>query len=239
MAQTWDCLLFAHWRLPVAAVRAHVPPELPIDTFDGDAWVGVTPFVLNGLRLRATPPPPALSSFPELNVRTYVTLEGKPGIWFFSLDAGSRLAVAAARRFYRLPYFDADMSVERDQSGVRYASDRRTPGERPASLRARYAPVGAAFNAEPGSLDAFLTERYRLYTVDGGEIFQGEIHHPPWPLRRAEADLEVNTMAPPELSTEGEPVLHYAERQDVLIWPLEAVESPGGRASAAAERGAP
>lgn len=235
MAQTWDCLLFAHWRVPVSALREHVPPELPIDTFDGEAWVGVTPFLLGGLRLRSTPPPPRLSSFPELNVRTYVTLGGKPGIWFFSLDAGSRLAVEAARRFYRLPYFHALMEVASGGDGaVRYASERQTRGERDAVLRARYGPEGAAFNAEPGSLEAFLIERYCLYTVDGGAVFRAEIHHPPWPLCRAWAELDVNTMPPPGLLPDEEPVLHYAERQDVLIWPLRTL---GDRGSGAAEAG--
>jgi uncharacterized protein len=227
MGQTWDRLLFAHWRLPPEDLRRHVPSELPLDTFEGDAWIGVTPFVLRGLRLRATPPLPGGSAFPELNVRTYVTLGGKPGIWFFSLDAASRAAVAAARRLYRLPYFHARMSAERDEDGaVRYSSDRRSKGERPASLRARYAPEGRVFTAEPGSLDAFLAERYCLYTVDGGTIFRADIHHPPWPLQRATAELDLNTMPPPGLPTEGDPVLHYAERQDVVIWPLRAVAPP-------------
>jgi uncharacterized protein len=237
MGQTWDWLLFAHWRLPPDEVRRHVPPVLALDTFDGDAWVGVTPFMLRGLRLRATPPLPNRSSFPELNVRTYVTVEDKPGIWFFSLDAGSRAAVAAARRFYRLPYFHARMSVERDEGGtVRYSSDRRSEKERPASLRARYSPEGARFTAEAGSLDAFLAERYCLYTVDDGAVFRADIHHPPWPLQPASAEFETNTMAPPGLATDGEPILHYAERQDVLIWPLQRV-APLAEENEAAGRG--
>jgi hypothetical protein len=229
MGQTWDWLLFAHWRVPLDRVRRHVPEELPIDSFDGDAWIGVTPFVLNGLRLRATPPPPGLSSFPELNVRTYVTVEDKPGIWFFSLDAGSRIAVEAARRAYRLPYFHARMEVEHDEEGIRYASDRRSAGERPASLRARYAPDGPTYTAEQGSLEAFLAERYCLYTVHDGAVFRAEIHHPPWPLQHARADFDVSTMAPPGLPTDGEPELHYAERQDVLIWPLEPLDGAAVR----------
>jgi uncharacterized protein len=162
-------------------------------------------------------------------VRTYVTLDGKPGIWFFGLDAGSRLAVEAARRVYRLPYFHARMEVDRGADGaVRYASERRTSGERDAALRARYGPEGGVFNAEPGSLDAFLTERYCLYTVDGGAVFRAEIHHPPWPLRRAWAELDANTMPPPGLLPHAGPVLHYAERQDVLVWPLRQLGEGNG-----------
>jgi uncharacterized protein len=220
MAQTWHDLLFAHWRVPIAAVREHVPPELPVDTFDGSAWVGVTPFRLTGLRLRAVPPAPLLSTFLELNARTYVTLGGKPGIWFFSLDAASRLAVAAARRAYRLPYFHARMSAEPEGEGLRYRSERLSARERPAEFAGRYAPAGGVFRAAPESLEYFLAERYCLYAVDGGRVFRAEIHHPPWPLQRAGAELERNTMPPPGIPIDGEPLLHYAARQDVLIWPL-------------------
>src|SRR4051812_10743462 len=120
MGQTWERLLFAHWRVPHDALRRHVPPELELDAYEGEHWVGVTPFVVTALRPRALPPPPVGSRFAELNVRTYVTRDGKPGIWFFSLDAASLVAVAAARRGYRLPYFRASMAVDRPA----YASER-------------------------------------------------------------------------------------------------------------------
>lgn len=219
MAQTWQDLLFAHWRLPVSVVRANVPGELPLDEFDGSAWVGVTPFRLTGLRARWTYPLPILSSFPELNVRTYVTVDGRPGIYFFSLDAGSALAVAAARRFYRLPYYWSEMSVKREGRGVHYCSRRR--GERRRRFAARYRPDGPEFRAQPGTLEHFLTERYCLYTVDVGAVLRADIHHPPWPLQPAVAALRENTMAPPGIGLEGPPLLHFAARQDVLIWAPE------------------
>ncbi len=227
MAQTWDDLLFAHWAVPVDAIRRHVPEQLPVDTFDGEAWIGITPFRVNGLRLRATFPSPVLSSFLELNARTYVTVDGKPGIWFFSLDASSRLAVGGARRWYRLPYFHARMSVARSDGSIEYASDRLSTGERPASFRGSYSPVGERFTAAPGSLERFLTERYCLYTVDRGQAFRAHIHHPPWPLQPAEARIETNTMPPPGIPTEGEPVLHFSARQDVLIWALAPIATEG------------
>jgi hypothetical protein len=230
MAQTWEDLLFAHWAVPVDAIRAHVPQPLSVDTVDGAAWIGITPFRVTGLRLRATPPPPFLSSFLELNARTYVTLAGKPGIWFFSLDASSRLAVEAARRWYRLPYFHARMAAERSGGAIEYRSDRRSARERPASFRATYAPVGEPFTAVAGSLEHFLTERYCLYTLDRTRPQRAEIHHPPWPLRRAEATIETNTMPPSGIPVDGEPLLHFAARQDVLIWPLAAIGADeGGR----------
>jgi uncharacterized protein YqjF (DUF2071 family) len=216
-AQTWRDLLFAHWALDPAALRPAVPAQLPIDTFDGRAWIAVTPFEVTGLRLHGTPPLPRLSRFAETNVRTYTTVDGKPGIWFFSLDAASRLAVAAARLTYRLPYFHGRMSIERAAGQVAYAT-RRTAGE--AALRLRYRATGPPRRAAPGTLEYFLTERYCLYTVVGGTVRRTEIHHPPWALAQATAEIERNTMAAPlgfDLSAD-EPLLHFAARQDVVIW---------------------
>jgi uncharacterized protein len=224
MAQTWVDLLFAHWSVAPEALQRVVPSELRLDTRDGRAWVAVTPFAVRNLRLRATLPVPPVSTFPEVNVRTYVTVNGKPGIYFFSLDADSRLAVAAARRFYRLPYFRAHMTIERENRAVRYASE-RTGREAPAgaALHGRYGPVGDVLRAEPGSLAHWLTERYCLYTLDERRRpLRAEIHHPPWPLQPAEAALEINTMGQEiGLQLDSEPLLHYARRQDVVFWSLE------------------
>jgi uncharacterized protein len=221
MAQTWQDLLFAHWDMPAAQVRPHVPAELPLDELEGRAWIGVTPFRLTGLRARWTYPVPRLSAFPELNVRTYVTVDGRPGIYFFSLDAGSLLAVAAARRFYRLPYVWANMSARREHEEVVYRIRRR--GGRGRQFTARYRADGPTFQAEPGSLEHFLTERYCLYTVEEGVVLRADIHHPPWLLRSASADVGVNTMAPTGIELTGEPLLHFADRQDVLVWrPMKA-----------------
>jgi uncharacterized protein len=225
MAQSWIDLLFAHWSVPPAALAAVVPRQLRLDTFDGRAWVGVTPFEVRNLRIRSTPPVPWLSSFPEINVRTYVVFDGKPGIFFFSLDAARRLAVASARRFYRLPYFRADMSIDRVRGEVRYASDRvlEQRATSRAEFGARYRGVGAPVAARPGTLAYWLTERYCLYTLDDEQqVLRADIHHPPWPLQAAEAEITLNTMTA-ELGIEltGNPLLHYAARQDVVFWTLE------------------
>src|SRR5918998_1464012 len=174
MAQTWEDLLFAHWRVPFEPVRALIPPDLELDRFDGDVWLGVTPFCLTGLRARGTLPLPRVSAFPELNVRTYVTAGGKPGIWFFSLDCASALAVEAARRLYRLPYHRARMRVERRAEGVRYSSSRSDRRGDPVVFSADYAPVGEAFTATPGTLEYFLTERYCLYSADGSRVYRAD-----------------------------------------------------------------
>ncbi len=224
MGQTWKDLLFAHWPVPPEAMREHVPRELSVDVFDGDAWLGVTPFGVTGLRLIAMPPLPWVSAFLEINVRTYVTAAGKPGILFFSLDAGSALAVQAARRYYRLPYFRARMSAERAGPLIVYSSERLSGMPSQFVFKGRYGPSGAVFQATPGSLEYFLAERYCLYTVDKGRLYRGEIHHPPWPLQRAESEIAANTMAPPGLELPDEPpLLHFATRQDVLIWPPERI----------------
>lgn len=224
MGQTWVNLLFAHWRVSEEELRAVVPPELPIDTYEGSSWLGVTPFYVRGLRLRGTAPAPVLSTFPELNVRTYVSVEGKPGIYFLSLDADSRAAVAAARRTYRLPYFRSRIEVRQDKEGtIGYDLMRTSQDGPPAYFKARYGAEEERLPVRDGSLERWLTERYCLYTLDEEQRIQrGEIHHPPWPLRRGWAEIETNTMAMPfGIELEGEPLLHFSPRQDVVIWPLQ------------------
>jgi uncharacterized protein len=221
MEQTWNDLLFAHWTVSEEILRPLVPSALPLDTFAGQCWVAVAPFHMTGVRFRGLPPIPGLSSFPELNVRTYVTLGGKPGLYFFSLDARSLAAVWSARVTYRLPYFHARMKVGYDNGWITYNS-RRTPV---ATFAAKYRPVGAIQMRKPGTLEHWLTERYCLYTVAGNDVFRADIHHTQWPLQDAEAEIPENTMASaagiklPELS----PLLHFAKKLQVLIWPLRKV----------------
>ena len=219
MAQTWRSLLFAHWRVPAEAVRRVVPPQLELQVRDGAAWIGVTPFRLTGFRVRGTSPVPLVSSFDELNVRTYVSFGGKPGIYFLSLDAGSSFAVAAARRGYRLPYFHADMQVEEGHRGINYRSRRLSRDGPPARFEALYRPAGQA-DEDPGSLARWLAERYCLYTFDDrSRVLRADIHHAPWPLQEARADIGENTMTEAlGIPLEGEPLVHYSARQDTVIW---------------------
>jgi uncharacterized protein len=226
MGQTWEHLLFAHWPLRPDAVRALVPSQLSLDTFDGAAWLAVTPFIIRGLHLRRTPPIPGLSSFAEINVRTYVAAADKPGIYFLSLDASSRFAVASARRSYLLPYFLAEIVARRFDAAVEYRSRRKSSDGAPAIFEASYGPRGDPYEASPGTLDHFLAERYCLYTLDDADrLWRAQIHHPPWRLQSAAAEIRRNTMPDPhELHLDGEPVLHFARRQDVVIWPLEPAD---------------
>jgi uncharacterized protein YqjF (DUF2071 family) len=216
-AQTWDHLLFAHWRVDEESLRAIVPDPIPIDTFDGSAWLGITPFRITGFRLRGMLPVPVVSSFPEINVRTYSTIDGRPGIWFFSLDTPNQLAVEAAKRTYRLPYYRSRARVERRGDRIDYRNDRAG-----ASFDATYGPAGPVEPPIAGTLEYFLTERYCLYTVHRGLVHRADVHHPPWPIQQAEAEIRENTMSP--VALHGDPLLHYSERQDVVIWPLEQAQ---------------
>lgn len=226
MFQRWHELLFAHWPVPVDALRPHIPNALQIDTFDGQAWIGVVPFRMSHIHPRGLPAFPWISFFPELNVRTYVTDGTKSGVWFFSLEAGNPAAVSIARSQFHLPYFNARMVCDGQPDGVRYRSTRKHQGAPPAAFEARYRPTDDVYQSARGTLEGWLTERYCLYTTDRQRrLYRGEIHHQPWPLQPAEAEIAVNTMA----SAAGidlpdvEPILHYAHRLDVLVWPLELV----------------
>lgn len=222
MAQTWHDLLFAHWPIDPAVLRQLVPPQLPLDLFQGRCWIGVVPFHMSNIHARYFLPIPGLSRFPELNVRTYVTLENKPGVYFFSLDAANLIAVLAARAFYHLPYFHADMSCKSENNSIFYNSSRRRGN---ADFRGCYRPTKKVELTVPGTLEHWLTERYCLYTTVGSEVFRAEVHHRPWPLQAAEAEIEINTIAKasglPDF--DREPLLHYSSKLEVIVWPLRRV----------------
>jgi len=219
MHQTWNDLLFAHWPAPVEAIRPLVPAVLPLDTFNGQCWVAVTPFHMTGVRPRGIPPLPGISALPELNVRTYVTYQNKPGVFFFSLDAGSWFAVWGARATYHLPYFHASMKIVSHNGWFEYDCV-RGPG---TEFHGKYKPVADVQLRAPGSIEHWLTERYCLYTVVGDSVYRAEIHHEQWPLQDAVAEIPVNTMAAaahielPRIP----PLTHFSKRLHVLIWPLK------------------
>jgi uncharacterized protein YqjF (DUF2071 family) len=217
----WHDLLFMHWPVPVTAIRAYIPSALAVDTFDGWAWIGVVPFRMADVAPRFVPAVPWLSAFAELNVRTYVTIGGKPGVWFFSLDAENPVAVELARDIFHLNYYTARMRCVREGGEVRYQSIRTYAGAPPAALTARYRPTGPIYHSEPGSLESFLTDRYCLYAANRrGRVARGDIHHAPWPLQPAEVEIEHNTMTEQiRLALpDTRPLLHFARRLDVVGW---------------------
>jgi uncharacterized protein YqjF (DUF2071 family) len=218
MVQTWLDLLFVHWPIDHYQLRSKVPSALELDLFENQAYIGIVPFTMTNVTLRGVPPLPYLSTFPELNVRTYVTVEGKPGVFFFSLDAANTVAVRMARLWLNLPYHFASMTSDDRAGTIDYRSSRDSE---PAEFAASYEPTGSAFVPQPGSLEYFLTERYCLYAVDRSmRPYRLEIHHPPWTLQSADARIEHNSMAAaaelmlPDLP----PILHFSKRQDMVAW---------------------
>ena len=225
--QRWHQLSFLHWRVPVSALRPIVPAVLDIDTFDGEAFIGIVPFTMTGVRPVWAPPVPGLSSFHETNVRTYVHRDGRdPGVWFFSLDAANRIAVWLARTVWHLPYHHARMALDVASDGtVVYASTRHAGG---AALRARCRPISPPAPAIAGPLDHFLAERYLLYAVDRrGGLRCGQVHHRPYPLQTAAvADWSESLLAAARIERPpGEPLVHHASGVDVEIFALRSVPS--------------
>lgn len=225
MHQRWGKLLFMHWRLDEKLLRPLIPAELEIDSFAGSAWIGVVPFTMWGIRATLLPPIPGTSAFHELNVRTYVHHQGVPSVWFLSLDAASKLAVWGARKFYYLPYFNAQMSLAQTGNVIRYSSSRRDRHGAPAEFQATWTIGEPLPPTSPDSLEFFLTERYCLQSENKGQLYTSRIHHQPWPLQKAELVslnsrmIESHGLPAPE----GDPLLHYAEEISVDIFPLRRV----------------
>ena len=226
LRQVWHDLLFAHWPVQGAALRPLIPAGLALQEFAGSAWVAVTPFWMSDIAFRGFPALPGVSRFDELNVRTYVTCQDRPGVWFFSLDAGNRLAVLVARRLYGLPYLPARMWHRAEGDALLYHAERADG----AGFDASYGPIGPPAQSVPGSLEHWLTERYCLYAASrDGTLYRAEIHHAPWPLQPAQARIRRNQL--PQASgihLEGEPaLLHFSRRLEVLVWSRERLLTGG------------
>lgn len=231
MRMSWHDLLFMHYEVDPDQLQSILPGSVKLDTFDGKAYIGIVPFRMSDVAPRYCPELPLVSRFPELNVRTYVTIDEKPGVWFFSLDATSRLAVRAARTMFHLNYVDASITLKKNPrpcpgKWINYHSVRTDASAPPAELYCEYRPVGDWYFAKPGTLTHWLTARYCLYTTDSkGTLYRGEINHDPWRLQDAQAIVIVNTM------TEGlgldvgdqQPLLHFASDTKVVAWLLEKV----------------
>ena len=221
--QKWRDLLFVHWSVPAEALRPLVPSALELDLHEGRAWVGVVPFLMEDVRSSWMPPGIGLD-FLETNLRTYVFHEDRPGVYFFSLEAASWLAVQVARSAWKLPYFHATMETSNEDGVVSYRSTRRS--EDGARLFARYR-VGDALGASaPGSFDHFLLERYLLFSMRGEALLEGQVHHVPYPAHRAEVlELDETLLAASGIERAmGLPeVAHFSPGVDVEVfgpWPV-------------------
>lgn len=218
--QSWLDLAFFHWRVPRELIDPNLPEGLELDLFEGEAWVSVVPFRMEGVMLRGLPNIPRVSDFPELNLRTYVKKDGKAGVWFYSLDADQRLAVWAAKRFFYLPYFKANMKCLSKCDTIEYASERELDNAR---FEAVYRPIGNVFHAQEGTLEYFLSERYCLYSFDGKQLYRGEIHHKPWQLQNMDYDITINTLGERyrfDFGADPE-VAHFSKAIEVAVWNLE------------------
>lgn len=231
MSQNWVDLLFAHWKVPAATLRALIPHPLKIDCYEGYAYVGVVPFRMSKVKLRGLPTIEFLSEFLELNVRTYVTVNDRPGVYFFSLDASNDVAVQIARAWYHLPYFKAQMKLTKqmspttdDKNWIKYCST-RNGGNGINNFKASYRPIAPVELYKQGSIEAFLTERYCLYVMDSeNRVCRGDIHHRQWQLQKAEARFEVNTMGGQYgFDFSQPPLLHFSKHIETIEWPIKAI----------------
>jgi uncharacterized protein len=221
MTQTWNDLLFTHYPIKLEVLRELVPEVLPLDSFNGVGWIGIVTFRMTGVRLRGLPPVPRTDAFPQVNVRTYINLDGKPGVYFVSLDAANRLAASVARNFFNLPYHYADITMKYNGVGFDFNCNRRSNLQ--AKWVGNYKPISELFYAPKGTFDEWMAERYCFYTVNNkGVPLRCDVLHQPWLLQNAEAEISYNTL----LTTQGlqvekqNPVFHFSKRMEVRAWSL-------------------
>jgi len=226
MTQTWYDLLFMHWPIDANSMRNLVPSYLEIDTFDGTAWIGVIPLGMRNIHFRNVPPIPLTSEFLELNVRTYVRWGEKRGVYFFSLDAANPLAVEVARQWYFLNYLNARMTHSCKGEEIVFKSERTDNRGKKGIFEARYRAIAEPKLTGKGSIEEFLTERYRLFTsTKTGQPLVAEIHHKQWPLQVAQAEITSNSMteALGIKLPDAAPLLHFAKEMETLEWAIERV----------------
>lgn len=226
MRMKWHDLLFLHWPVDPETIESLVPDRLQVDLFDSRAWISVVPFHMSGVSPKWLPDLPWMSRFPELNVRTYVTVDGKPGVWFFTLDATNPIAVRVARALFHLNYVDARIDVSKHDNWIRYRAYRTDNKFATAEFSVDYRPIGSEYTAKRGSLEEWLTSRYCLYTCNrNGDVFRGEIDHAPWKLRDSQAVVHVNSMLEPlGIEVDREPVMvQFAKRTDVVAWGIRKI----------------
>ena len=228
MHQTWENLLFMHWPIDFDHLRSLVPPELEIDTFEGQAYVTMIPMHMNNIHLHDLPAVPGTREFPEINLRTYVRMNDEPGIFFFTIDSGSSFASWVARHTFFLPYIYSKMSFREESDGFHLESKRpNSHHAKKAEFSGSYHPVGEEYQTREGTLEHFLVERYAMYDKGpGGDFFKGNVQHPPWRIQKAEANIEINTV--PEAAGidlgDAVPMLLFAYNTEVLCWPMVPVQ---------------
>lgn len=226
MTQRWDFMLLAHWPVPPALLARHVPSALSLDLFNGRAWISIVPFLARHTRLHGLPRFPFYHTYLELNVRTYVTYKGIPGIYFFSLDADKWPVVFGARTAAFLPYFHARMKLDIKGETIHFHSRRHHAGQPAETFDSAFSPSSPVFLPEKESLDWWLLERYCFWIQKSSRLYRGDIHHDRWRIAKARCSLHNQTMASflPRNVFSGDPLFHFSHQKNVFIWPLKAAE---------------
>lgn len=231
MTQTWEHLLFAHWEIPPDLLRPLIPDTLEIDTFEGSGWISVIPFRMSGVRLRCLPPIPYTTSFPEINVRTYVKAAGRSGIYFLSLDASNPLITTIAKKWYRLPYHQASMDFRLNRESIEIQSRRVGSDAGAERFSATYRPESDVFLAKQGTLEYWLTERYILFCecMRSKRIYGANVYHEPWQLQHVSVQIEHNSLSKQRIPLTERPHLAlYARGVQSIIWPIEKIHAESG-----------
>ncbi|MFI5391701.1 MAG: YqjF family protein [Bacteriovoracales bacterium] len=217
--QSWNDVLFVHYPCPKEKLSPLIPKPLDLQEFEGKSWLGIVPLRMDRVTMRPFPPIFGISNFSELNVRVYVEFQGKPGIYFLSLDTTSSLAVWIGKHLFHLPYKNAEIEIKKENEQIFFHS-KRMEGEDHREFSVSYTPTPEIFESKPGTLEYFFTERYCLYTRTAKSLFRGNVHHVPWPLQKAQAQIFSNTIFPVQF---GEPHILYSKGVDVLLWNLERI----------------
>ena len=218
MRMSWLDLAFLNWPVRARVLRQTLPPGVELDCFEGQAWLSLVSFQMAGVGVRGVPDLPGVSVFPELNLRTYVLVDGIPAVWFYSLDADQRVAVEFGRRLYHLPYYRARISIWQEQDWLRYESVRTHPGSPAAEFRGRYRPLGESVPAPAGSLADWLTNRLAFVTATrSGRVYRCSVRHSPWPLQAGEAEITTNSVCSIGLGLEpdGAPLVYFSRTLEV------------------------
>ena len=218
LRQQWLNLAFIHWEVSLSQLRSLIPEPLEIDLYDGKAWIGIVPFDMRGVTLRYCPAFTPLSDFPEINVRTYVYYQGKPGVWFFSLDVPSRIAVWTARTFFHLPYRHAAVTVGKEENTICYRHARSC-----GSFSADYSPA-EPLAVDSDSFEIWATERYCLYCQSKkGQLYRTEVHHPKWPLQVADITIGENGLLDGYEVGDQHPSVLFSKHLDVVAYPPQKI----------------
>lgn len=226
VTQTWNNLLFSHWPIPSKIIKEHLPSSLEVDLFDGQAWVGIIPFYVNHMRIRGLPSIPYFHAYVELNVRTYVTYKGTPGIYFFSLDANKWMHVIGAKIGAFLPYRYASMDMKEENHIIHFYSRRKHTKSEGEQLKLTYQSSSEIYLPNPDSLEYWLFERYCFFTSRGNYLYRGDIHHDRWRVSDAKVMIHANSMASflPHKYIESQPLVHFSRKKQVFAWALKRLQ---------------